>query len=107
MPIFDRAGMLARLTDDEELAALIVARFCESTPRQIEAIRSSLDAGDAADLRLAAHSIKGAAANVGAERLRRVASALEQAAQAGDLSAARVHLAELELQFDQWQVAMR
>lgn len=107
MPIFDQAGMLARLTGDEDLAAIISARFLESAPRQIETLRRSLAAGDAAGARLAAHSLKGAAANAGGARLRRVAYAVEQAARAGDLSAAGGQLADLELQFDRLQAAMQ
>jgi PAS domain S-box-containing protein len=105
-PIFDRAGMLDRLMEDDELAATSIARFRDSMPRQIESLRSSLEAGDAAGVQLAAHSIKDAAAKVGGERLRRVAFELEQAAQAGDLGAAGGHLAELESQFDRLQEAL-
>ncbi len=36
--VFDRAGMLARLMDDEELARGILTRFLESTPEQIESL---------------------------------------------------------------------
>ena len=106
-PIFDRAGMLARLMEDEELAEIIVARFLESVPQQIEALRHALQAGDAPGVRLTAHSIKGAAGNVGGECVRAVAWDLEQAAQAGDLLAAGTHLAELATQFDRLQAAMQ
>ena len=62
--------------------------------------RTSLEAQDAVSARLAAHSIKGAAGNVGGERLQRVAFELEQAAEAGDLHAARSYLADVEFQFE-------
>ncbi len=98
--IFDRAGLVARLMGDEELADRIQSRFLESTPPLIESLRKSLDSGDAATARRTAHAIKGAAANIGGERLRLVALEMEQAANTGDPVAARGRLAELEAEFD-------
>jgi CheY-like chemotaxis protein/HPt (histidine-containing phosphotransfer) domain-containing protein len=100
VPIFDRAGMLQRLMGDVDLAESLIASLLVSLPRQIESLKSSLEAQDAVGARLAAHSIKGAAGNVGGERLQRVAFELEQAAEVGDLDAARSYLAGLELQFE-------
>jgi CheY-like chemotaxis protein/HPt (histidine-containing phosphotransfer) domain-containing protein len=100
VPIFDRAGMLDRLMGDVDLAESLIASFLVSLPRQIESLKSSLEAQDAVSARLAAHSIKGAAGNVGGERLQRVAFALEQAAEAGDLHAARGFLTDVESQFE-------
>jgi signal transduction histidine kinase/CheY-like chemotaxis protein/HPt (histidine-containing phosphotransfer) domain-containing protein len=105
VPIFDRAGMLARLMEDADLAEIIIARFLESAPRQIESLRTFLEGGNAMDAERQAHSLKGAAANVGAECVRRVALALEQAAAAGDLRAAGEHLAELQTQFNRFKAA--
>jgi PAS domain S-box-containing protein len=106
VPIFDRAGMLARLMKNEELAAIVIGQFLKSVPQQIESLRGFLQAGDAAGVRLLAHSVKGAAANLGGERLRQTASELERAAQAGDLVTAERQLSELQVQFEQLQAAM-
>jgi signal transduction histidine kinase/DNA-binding response OmpR family regulator/HPt (histidine-containing phosphotransfer) domain-containing protein len=95
-PIFDRAGMLARLMDDEELIRLVVDGFLEDLPRQITALKAALEARDAPGVERQAHTLKGASANVGGERLREVAYEMEQAARAGDLNAAGIYLAELE-----------
>ena len=100
MPIYDRAGMLDRLMGDVDLADSLIASLLVSLPRQIESLKSSLEAQDAVSARLAAHSIKGAAGNVGGERLQRVAFELEQAAEAGDLHAAWSYLADVEFQFE-------
>ncbi len=72
-PVFDVAGMMARLMDDEELARIVVDGFLEDVPRQIEALRGCLVAGDAPGAIRQAHTIKGASANVGGEALRAVA----------------------------------
>ena len=97
LPIFDRAGVLARVPD-EGLVQALIAQFREFAPQQIETLRNCLAAGDVQGTGRQAHSLQGAAANVGAERLRRVAILVEQAALAGDLSAALGHLPELESQ---------
>jgi HPt (histidine-containing phosphotransfer) domain-containing protein len=107
VPVFDRTGLLARLMKDEELAKVVIAQFLKSVPQQIESLRRSLEAADVAALRLVAHSVKGASANVGGERLRQATWELEQAAQAGDLPAAERHLAAVQVQFERLQAAMR
>jgi len=97
--IWDRAAMLARLMDDEELAETIIEGFLADVPRQIEALRGYLEAGDAAGAERQAHTIKGASANVGGERLRAVALELEQAGKAGDLESIKTRMDELAASF--------
>jgi HPt (histidine-containing phosphotransfer) domain-containing protein len=104
--VFDRAGMMTRVMEDEGLANEIVAAFLEDIPQQIAALRRFLEAGDAQGAGRQAHAIKGASATVGGERLRAVASEMEKAGQAGDLTAVAGHLAELDAQFDRLKQAM-
>ena len=99
-PVFDRPGMMARVMDDEDLAKEILAAFLEDIPPQIAALRQCLESGDAAGAGAQAHTIKGASATVGGERLRAVAFEIEKAGKAGDLGAAGAHLADLDAQFD-------
>ena len=39
VPVFDRAGMLARLMDDEDLARVVADGFLADAPKQVEALR--------------------------------------------------------------------
>jgi len=105
LPVFDRAGMMARLMD-EELAEVILTGFLESAPHQLGALWSSLNAENTADVEREAHRLKGAAANVGGERVRLRAFLLEQAARAGDLIGSTKHLTELETQFNRFRKAV-
>jgi signal transduction histidine kinase/CheY-like chemotaxis protein/HPt (histidine-containing phosphotransfer) domain-containing protein len=98
-PVFDRDGMMARLMGDRELAQVVAGGFLEEIPGQIGALKRYLADGDPAGARRQAHSIKGAAANVGGEALRAVALAAEMAGQAGDLDAIMDGMPELESQF--------
>ncbi|MBT7164118.1 MAG: response regulator, partial [Victivallales bacterium] len=79
-PIWDKAGMLERLMDDEELTREIMEAFLEDVPQQIQSLKDYVAGGDAEGTERQSHSIKGASANVGAERLRAVALSMEKAA---------------------------
>jgi PAS domain S-box-containing protein len=106
LPIFDRAGVLARLMEDEDLAGVVVAAFLDDMPRQIQTLKELLEARDADGSGRQAHSIKGAAANVGGERLRRVALEMEKAADTGDWGTVAASMDLLESQFIQLREAM-
>jgi CheY-like chemotaxis protein/HPt (histidine-containing phosphotransfer) domain-containing protein len=99
--IWDRAAMLERLMGDEDLARTIREGFLNDIPQQIARLKEYLEAGDAASAARQAHTIKGAASNVGAEALRAVAFELEKAGQAGDLGAVNARMDILEAAFDQ------
>jgi len=105
-PIFDRDGLLERAMDDADIAREIVTVFLEDIPNQIRALGAAVDAGDAATAERQAHAIKGAAASVGGEALREVASAMEKAGKAGDLDAMAARMAELEAQLDRLRADM-
>ena len=104
--IFDRAGLMARLMDDEYLARMVIEGFQEDIPKQIAALKGYLESGDAAGAERQAHTIKGASANVGGKRLMEVVFEMEKAAKSGDLNAVARHMAELESQFNLLNQAM-
>jgi len=107
LPVWNKAAMMERMMDDENLAAEILEAYLSDIPHQIQALKASLESGDAQDAQLQAHTIKGASATVSAERVAAVAFEMEKAARKGDLSAAGAHMAELETQFERLQEAMR
>jgi HPt (histidine-containing phosphotransfer) domain-containing protein len=106
-PVFDRAGMLARLMDDEDLARAIAGEFLEDIPKQIETLKGCLAAGDATGAVRQVHSIKGASANVGGEALRQVAADAEKTGQADGPDAIIARVPEIEFQFARLSEAMR
>jgi PAS domain S-box-containing protein len=83
--VFDEEALLRRLRGDRQLAATVLAGFLQNVPSQLHNLRSRIDEADAPGARLHAHSLKGAAATVGAEGLRAMALAMERAGAAGDL----------------------
>jgi CheY-like chemotaxis protein/HPt (histidine-containing phosphotransfer) domain-containing protein len=105
LPVFDRAGMLGRLMDDEELVRVVTEGFLADIPLQIEKLRAYLEAGDVEDTRRQAHTIKGASANVGGERLRAAAFAMEKMC-GGNMDDVRALLPRLEAEFGLLKQAM-
>ncbi|MCX5807169.1 MAG: PAS domain S-box protein [Proteobacteria bacterium] len=104
--IWDKAGMLERLMDDEELTKKITDGFLTDIPQQIQALKTFLEAGSVSDVERQAHTIKGAAANIGGERLRAVAFEMEKEARDGDLTAVNMSVANLVTQFEQLKKVM-
>jgi two-component system sensor histidine kinase/response regulator len=104
--VFDRAGMMARLMNDEALARTVVGGFLEDLPCQIEALRCYVKAGDVAGVERQCHTIRGASSNVGGEALCEVAFELEKFGRAGDVEAVRQRLPDLENQFRRLEEAM-
>jgi PAS domain S-box-containing protein len=104
--LFDRKGFLARLMDDEALLQTVSEGFIQDIPLQIAALKRYLEDADVPSAERQAHTIKGASANVGGERLREVAFQIEQAVRTGDLRAAAASMPELESQFAALKQAM-
>jgi HPt (histidine-containing phosphotransfer) domain-containing protein len=100
-PIFDRAGLETRLGGDKELAEEIVAVFMADFPKQIERLRQALRDSDLPTAHRIAHSIKGAAASIGAERLRAVALQAEEQVRSRAFDAAHALTERMETAFEE------
>jgi len=105
-PVFDEAVLLNLLGGDRESAAEIAEEFLADVPRQVEALRAALAAGDAAQARMQAHTLKGASANVGAGALRAVSYRAETAAAEGDLELLGELMPEIQRQAMRLQEAL-
>lgn len=97
--IFNKEALLSRLEGDEELAQAVVDVFISDFPRQLQALREAIENGNTKDAIRYAHSIKGASANVSAERLQAVALRLEKILKDGDIVSALENLPNLEEEF--------
>jgi signal transduction histidine kinase/CheY-like chemotaxis protein len=78
----DLAAMRARLGGDEELMREIMQLFLDDYPDRLASVASAVRDGDADAVRVAAHTMKGAAAQLSATSVAACASSLEQAASA-------------------------
>jgi two-component system sensor histidine kinase/response regulator len=70
----DRDALLSRVDGDLEVLQELVAIFLDDSPRLVAQLESALKSQDAEQLKIAAHTLKGAAGNFGAKQT--VAAAL-------------------------------
>jgi PAS domain S-box-containing protein len=98
--VFDLDSMRERLSGNDELIVEIIKVFLADIPDQIKKLKDFMGKGDITSIERQAHTIKGAAANVGGDRLRAVAFKMEKGARGGNPDDAGSYLAELEKQFE-------
>lgn len=99
-PIYDRADALARIGDDEELLATLIAMFIAEAPNYLAEIDDALQAADWPLLIRAAHTLKSVLATFSAERGAASARALEIAANATDAAACGKHAAQTRIEVE-------
>lgn len=100
MEVYSQERALAAADGDRELVQELLAMFRESSDEMIREVEDAVQAGSADQLRIAAHTLKGALANLGALAAADVARQLESMGAAGDISragsACRSLIAEIE-----------
>ena len=87
--------------DDHEFLREIYTVYLEDCKERVEQLKKSITDNDPQKCSHFAHALKGASANVGANRVRDVAFELELAAYASDLSQAEAMFDRLQLEFQQ------
>jgi HPt (histidine-containing phosphotransfer) domain-containing protein len=107
--VFDPSVLTSTLGDDPELIREIADAYFETMPQLAADLGEGQRQGSQERVAFCAHSIKGAAANLGAPQLRQVAAEIETAARRSDLDrsaslAPRLSaaLAALELELREW-----
>ena len=98
-PVFDRASLMKRVMNDEELARVVLEAFLGDMPGQIMKLKSCAMAGKIDCVEQQAHKIKGACGSVGAEALRALTETIEQAGKTGNLAVVSARITELDEQF--------
>ena len=97
--IFDPEDLTDRLMGNQKLAQRTVRGFIEDAPRQLARLAQAVSEGDAGQVRLLAHSIKGASSGVCGLEMQKAAWILEQMGRAGDLTGATAGLSGLSASF--------
>jgi two-component system, sensor histidine kinase and response regulator len=105
-PVFDRQAALDRINGEEQLLQEVIQLFLGDAPNRLNEVRAALEEGDPKRLQIAAHSLKGAAGYVGAERTAAQALKLEELGQREDLSPALDEFRQLEHEIEQLRQAV-
>jgi two-component system sensor histidine kinase/response regulator len=98
----DWAVALERLQGDRELLDELVGVIRQEGPQLVAAVRGAIEQGDAAALKLSAHTLKGSLSNFAAAQAVEAARRLEMIGKKGDLSDAPQALSMLEQELDRF-----
>jgi PAS domain S-box-containing protein len=103
----ERLSLLRDLDDGEgTLLAMIADEFSAEAMRQLDRLREALAEGDPQAVELAAHSIKGSSANLGATRLAELTGHLEALGRAGALGGAAAVVDDTAAELERVRVAL-
>jgi CheY-like chemotaxis protein/HPt (histidine-containing phosphotransfer) domain-containing protein len=92
--------LAASVGNDRAFVSELIGQFTTDAPELVGAARAAAEAGDAAELRRAAHTLKSNAATFGAVELTAQSRALEEAARAGAVDGAAARIDDLERELD-------
>ncbi|MCP4213179.1 MAG: response regulator, partial [bacterium] len=98
--IFNRAMLFKRVMEDEDILTEILNSFLEDIPDRLTALDEALKTGNAAEVGLQTHTIKGAAGNIGAPALLAVIGEMDDAVKSGDLDKVVAMVPRLYQQWD-------
>jgi len=105
--IFDSKALSDRLSGDSALIRDVVNVFLETTPKSMHALESTIKKQQKDEAARLAHTIKGAAANIGGNQFRAVAARIEKACDSVNWREAEALVPRLNKQFEFLEQAMR
>ena len=105
--IFDYVGMLDRLVGDKPLATKIANLFATDFLQHMQDLQQEVAAGNTKAAAAHLHTIKGSAANIGADALSALAQECERTVKAGHLQDLSPRLSDLKTAFDSLLTAMK
>ena len=100
--IFNRNELLERLGGREEMTGRFIGMFSKNIISYMTLLQTGIEQNDGEQIRIQAHTIKGAAANIAAHRIRETASAMETYAREGKISAAAELMVKLTRELDEF-----
>lgn len=95
-PLLDRNFLLEVTDGDVAFERELLGTYRASAENTLARLRAALTAAELSQITREAHALKGACLNVGATALAQVASGIENAARAGDLTLARQAAGQLD-----------
>lgn len=85
-PVFDKADLMERLDGDMSLAVDLAELFVTDVREKITLLQGAIEEKSGADIEKEAHSLKGAASNLSAEKVRYLAADIEAAGGQNDMA---------------------
>ena len=106
-PLFDRVGLLERLGGQEEMLGIFFDMFTKNVANYLELLTVAFEQGDGEQVRIQAHTIKGAAGNISALRVCKTATTMEMHAREGRLQEAAELFQQLNDEIEAFQHEVR
>jgi CheY-like chemotaxis protein/HPt (histidine-containing phosphotransfer) domain-containing protein len=103
MPVFARNELLERLGGREEMLGRFIDMFIRNVGGYMESLHSAVLTADAEQIRIQAHTIKGAAGNISARRVWDTAFAMEAHAREGRVEEAAGLVRQLKADLEEFQ----
>ena len=94
--LLDRSVLQELFGDDDATIGKLIGTFVQTTRASLADIDEAFDESNAGAISEIAHRMKGSARMIGARKLSVVAEAIEKAAKAGDVIAAKAHQRQLQ-----------
>ncbi|MBU1664695.1 MAG: response regulator [Gammaproteobacteria bacterium] len=107
IPVFDVIGAIDRYDGEIRILKIVIDTFLKSTPGRLEEMEKGAAERDLDILGGCAHTIKGSASYVGAERVRTVALECEMAAKAGKPETAAGTVPQLIKYFEEFAATVK
>ncbi len=104
-PPLDFRSLLERCGGNMPLVSRLVARFLAQLTHDLDALRTSMAAGDAGQIVTLAHGLKGAAGYVSCSQIKRIAAELESIGRTQDLTQGDACLSELRREVERCLVS--
>ena len=104
--VIDLGDLLHRCLEKPQLAARVLTKFQETAGKLLTDLTKALESDDTQQAAGHAHTLKGAAGNIGATSLRSVATQIEQQCRVGAAAAAKTTLLALNLEATRCMVAL-
>jgi signal transduction histidine kinase/DNA-binding response OmpR family regulator len=105
-PVLDLKQGLVVVGSKPALLERVIDELMADAPRRVAAVEVAWAQGDLRTVEREAHTLKGAASNVGAERFRRAAARLETAARQGEPGEVKTELAALRAELEELRRAV-
>ena len=106
-PRFSFDALQQRLGDDREAAIAVLSAFARDAPNQLARLWQAVKAGDSAEVRLAAHTLKGGLLWIGADEAAASAHALELNSAPGSATDPAALLSSLTIEVEQLLAELR
>jgi PAS domain S-box-containing protein len=100
LDVWDREGALKRVMGKQKLLARLIDLFIDDIPEKMEALESSVKSNAHDDVKHYAHTIKGVAANINANKLRDASEQLEASTKEKSSSQYHPELQKIRVEFD-------